>query len=362
MRKTTNLLALIFVSSLLIFTACDKEKEIEKEPEVKKSVLPSSFSIDIPSAISADFTNRSANSDTLNGGEIYRHLRGFIRVGEASGQIIEGIINTISVLNINQAMNTTYTSNEDNREKTLIVEEGVSFESVSYEFKMTISDTENNKKGLQIFWNRSPIVGVAIIKPHNINYNNADNHPDAIYRIDYSESGSLGYDKHMAVTIANRTLNANDIYGLDNLKMFVGKKDDIVEVYGNSNHPNAEFFSNDETGFDWAFVAASNRLLNIGVAEVGLPPNTLNSEDRTVILVDNAIKTVFNNQISNLGYEQEDIDRYLYNTDAPGYFNNGGFVQGGTAPSADYSEIENKILNLKPYNPMNINNLSISFQ
>ena len=360
MKKVNYVLGLLLLSGVILFNSCKKDDETTEDTS---SSLPTSFSIDIPDAISADVNtgSRSTNSDTLNGGQIYGHLRGFIRVGERSGQIVEDIITAISAHHINRAMDITYTSNEDNREKHLVVVKNINYESVSYEFKMTISDALTSEKGIQIFWNRSPIVGVAILQPYNINMTSND-HPNAIYRIDYDESGSMNYDKHMVVSIANRNVEDADIYGLDNLKMFVGKTADIIEVYGNSNHPNAEFFTNSEVGFDWAFVAASDRAQNIGVAEVGLPSNSLDSDSRTVILVDNAIKTVFNNQISSLGYAQVHINRYLYNTDAPGYFNNGGFVQGGASPSVNYLVLEGKINNLTPFNPIDIKNLTVEFE
>ncbi|MCH8905282.1 MAG: hypothetical protein IIA45_15395, partial [Bacteroidetes bacterium] len=47
---------------------------------------------------------------------------------------------------------------------------------------------------------------------------------------------------------------------------------------------------------------------------------------------------------------------------APGYFDKGGFVQGGVAPDASYSDIEARILNLTPYNPLEISVLKIEFK
>ncbi len=363
MKKLNYLLGLVILSSALIFSSCTKNEDPVAD---KDSILPSSFSIDVPDAISSNIDNRSTNSDTLDGGEIYGHLRNFIAIGEGAGQIVEGIIFAISVHQIDHAMSLTYTSDEDNREKNLVVVEGASFEGVGYEFLMTISDAQSEGnadegKALQIFWSRSPVEGIAILKPYNIDRAENQTQQNAIFRIDYSESGSMNYDKHMIVSIADLSNDQGESYYVDNLKMFVGKTGDIVEVYGNSNHPNANFFTN-ETGFDWAFVAASDKMQNIGVAEVGLPSNTLNSDSRNEILVVNALKTVFTNQIVAMGYAQADVDRYLYNTEAPGYFDNGGFVQGGTAPNSSYSNIESKINNLTPYNPSEIANLSIDFQ
>ncbi len=59
---------------------------------------------------------------------------------------------------------------------------------------------------------------------------------------------------------------------------------------------------------------------------------------------------------------EEDLANYLLNTDAPGYFDTYGFVQGGTSPGVEYNELENRLDNLSPYNPNEVNNLVISFK
>lgn len=362
--KTLNyFLGLALLIGVLISQSCTKNEDPVAE---KGNILPTSFSIDVPNAISSNVSSRSTNSDTLDGGEIYGHLRNFIAVGEGASLIVENIILTITVYQIDHAMNLTYTSDEDQREKNLVVLEDQTFEGINYEFQMTISDAQsagNADQGnaLQIFWNRNPVEGVAIIKPYNINRTENINQQNALFRVDYSENASMNYEQHMIVSIANLNNTEADPYYMKNMKMFVGKTGDIVEVYGNSEHPNMNLFTN-QTGFEWAFVAASDKMQNIGVAEVGLPSNTLNTNSRSEILVDNALQTVFSNQIATLGYTQEDIDRYLYNTEAPGFFNNYGFVQGGTAPNNNYNTIVSKIGDLTPYNPSEIANLSISFK
>ena len=56
------------------------------------------------------------------------------------------------------------------------------------------------------------------------------------------------------------------------------------------------------------------------------------------------------------------VNQYLLNTEAPGYFNNTGFVQGGVAPNSAYAEFETAIESLIPYNPFEITNLEIGFK
>jgi hypothetical protein len=222
---------------------------------------------------------------------------------------------------------------------------------------------------MQIFWNLAPVKGIAILKPYNINRTENENNPDAMFRIDYSEAGENGYDAQMLVSLSGLPLPENEIYAVNTLKMFVGKKGDLVVLQGNTNHPNATLFTTDEKGFNWAFVAAGDDVQNLGTAEVGLPPSTLNSTDRNVILKDYSIKNVFTNRINawffaTYGFtpSQTDLDIYLVNTQAPGFFNADGFVVAGNSPTAAYEPLLTAMNQLSPYNPFEISNLTLSFK
>ncbi|RLD71219.1 MAG: hypothetical protein DRJ10_19625 [Bacteroidetes bacterium] len=159
---------------------------------------------------------------------------------------------------------------------------------------------------------------------------------------------------------------------MDNLKMFVGKSGDIVDVYGNSNHPDAYLFLDEPKGFNWAFVAVGNDATNIGVAEVGLPPSTLDETSRAVLLDDYSIKNIFTEQITEwvfIEYPNADsvavallVEQHLADSQAPGFFNSDGFVQGGVSPSNDYNELVGNIEKLAPYKPLDVSTLKIEFK
>jgi len=367
--KKVNLLLVLALLTLVFFNSCKKDKE--EIEENKENILPGSWGVGIPDAISnvGETKNLSTTqSDTLNGNDIYENLRTFIAVGEGASAIVNAIITTISVHNINEPMSLTYTSDEDGRAKHLEVIENSTFDGQNWEFQMTISDAGSQANadggnGLQVFWNQSPVKGIAILKPYNINRTDNANAPDALFKIAYSEAGENGYNEQMTVEVIGLPDINNDIWYMNSLKMFAGKTGNIVNVYGNSDHPNAYFFDSTAVGYDWAFVASANEVTDIAVAEVGLPRNNLNSTDRAELLVTNSIHTVFNDQIVALGYAvQQDVDNYLFNTAAPGYFNHYGFIQGGTAPIGDYNPLENSINTLSPYNPTYVRDLTISFK
>ncbi|MEQ9217411.1 MAG: hypothetical protein RLO17_05180 [Cyclobacteriaceae bacterium] len=375
----TNMKALKFLSLLatialiLVFVSCD---DSINNPQEGESILPERFTIDIPASIAnsdASVSGRTAgrvDDEDLDGNDIYQMLSFFIAVGEGSGDLVQAIIGSITQLGIDRPLFISYESDEDGRTKNLEVVEDVSYEGKDYQYLLTITDADSEGnddggKAMQIFWNKSPISGVAIIKPYNINRVDDADAGEAIFKVEYTEDSEFGYDAHMIVSIDHLPLENPlvDPYSIETMKMFVGKSGDLVDVYGNSDHPNAKFFTED-VGFNWAFVASGSESAKIGVAEVGLPPNNLDASDRETLLVDYAIKSVFTQQIQSVwpNLEQELIDLYLYNTEAPGFFNNDGFIKGGTAPSAVYDPLVSRIQDLAPYNPSVISSLDISFQ
>jgi len=151
---------------------------------------------------------------------------------------------------------------------------------------------------------------------------------------------------------------------VNNLKMFVGKSGDHIDVFGNSNHPNATFITADKVGFNWAFAASALESKDIAVAEVGLPASTLDASTRQVILTDNGIQKVFEDQIHATwpGIDSSEVAGYLSEMGAPGYFDEYGFVQAESSPGTEYDASAQRILSLTPYNPKDINGLSIDFQ
>ncbi len=368
--KFISLLATIAL--ILIFVSCDDS--IDSQPQ-GESILPERFSIDIPGSIansqaSSGRVSGRVTEEELDGNDIYRLLSFFIAVGDESADLVQEIIESISFLGIDRPLFIAYESDEDGRIKNLEVSEGASYGGKSFQYMLTITDADSESnadggKAMQIFWNKSPISGIAILKPYNINRIDEAEAEDAIFKIEYTEESEFGYDAHMIVSIDDLPLENPlvDPYSIQTMKMFVGKSGDLVDVYGNSDHPNARFFTED-TGFNWAFVASGSEIAEIGVAEVGLPPNDLDASDRETLLVDYAMKDVFTQQILAVwpNLDQSLIDQYLFNTEAPGFFNNDGFIKGGTAPSAVYDPLVSRIGGLTPYNPMVVSSLEISFQ
>ncbi len=359
----------LFLALTIFQMGCEPESEVVN-PE--GSILPVRFGVDIPDALSNEnvATNGRVAVDTLKGNDIYSHLNTFIHVGEGAAELVGEIIGGIRYFGIDQPLSLTFESDEDGRTKNLVVEKNPSFDGEKWEFMLTITDAasesaEDGGKGLQVFWNRSPIKGIAIVKPYNVDRNTEYEFDEAIFRIDYSEAGEHGYENHMVVSIADLPVAnpLDDPYSMSTLKMFAGKNGDIIDVYGNSNHPNATFFAGN-SGFNWAFIASGSDSKNIGVAEVGLPQSSLDEPSKEIILGYYSVKDVLTRELYEVwpNIDQESVDAFLYNCGAPGYFADHGFVSGGVSPGKEYNSLENRLNILSPYNPKEITNLSISFK
>ncbi len=366
-KKLSLISIFIFLAGVLFFTSCETDP-LGQNPD--NSILPDKFSVDIPDAISQEISSKkSVAIDTMKGNNVYEHLTFFIHVGEEAAEIVEGIIRGISMYDIDRIITLTYEGEDDGRIKNLVVEAVSEYEDRVWDYGLTITDAESEVnedggKAVQIFWNESPREGISILKPYNIDRTGA-NFLDAMFRIDYSEAGEMGYDAHMIVSIFD--LPSIDPllepFAMNAMKMFVGKKGEYVDVYGNSSHPNAKFLTS-TTGYNWAFVASGEDNRDVAAAEVGLPLSTLDATGRAVLLEEYSIKNVFTNEVKTVWPSASDelIAAWLTNTESPGFFDDNGFVQGGILPGDEYSAVAERLTGLSPYNPKSIANLEISFK
>lgn len=358
MKKRSLLFGVLTAFLAVILVSCDESEDAAKNA----SILPSSFNIDVPTSLANSNGLKSGNA-SIDGNEVYEMMRAFVAIGNGSGAIVKDLMTAISYNNIDKPMDVTFLSADDNRLKRLIVTAKEMFEGNEYEYKMVIKDVQDPLaplSGLEMYWNRAPIEGVSIFSFYNLNKQEIES-KDARYRIDYSEI-SATYDKTMEVSIIGIDTTGTE-NNIDNLKMFVGKKGDIIEVYGNANLPDAKIV--DQThldGYNWAFVGRSNEKSNISVAQVALPPCTLNNLDN--LFTNYSIKKVLNDEIAKEypTAPQSLIDAFLVNTDSPAYFNGtDGFVSCGTSIPEGYSPDFINLSGLEPYSPSQIDDLYLLF-
>ena len=368
-----TLMALVGILSMAV-SSCETNKDITPQQDI----LPNSFSVNIPSSISnrnfihGGSTGGRVSSDSIKGNDVYRNLGTFIAVGEEASKLVEGIVTGIKKYHIDRVLSMTYMSDDDKRTKKLVVTSAVEFEGQTWDYELTITDTDSEGqadggKAMQIFWNKNQLIkGIAIVKPFNCDRVKNAGAGNAIFRIDYTEGGARGYDAQMEVRIAGLPLASplDNPFAIETLHMFAGKKGEVVDVFGNSNHPNAKLFTGN-AGFNWAFVASGNDAKDLGVAEVGLPPSSLNTTDRAILLKDNSIKNVFTHEILAAwpGLDPVAVAKYLKNTAAPGYFSEKqGFISGGVSPGVEWDALASRLDALTPYSPKATSELTLSFK
>ena len=149
---------------MLSFTSCENDLLDRKNQDY--GILPQNFKVDIralPSSNTLKSTSlKSTTIDTINGNYIYWYLNAYIAVGEGAADLVEAIIWSIRVYNIDNVISLRDTSDEDGRVKNLEVISDVTFEDRQWEYQLTISDAESETNadrgvGMQVFWNRNPV-------------------------------------------------------------------------------------------------------------------------------------------------------------------------------------------------------------
>jgi len=371
MKKLSFFSFVVLLMGILFFTAC--ENTFDNGPGLDETtILPEQLSVDIPSALSQEATDlkSAAVIEPLKGRDIYGHLRFFIHAGDHAGRTVKHIIYALRRYNIDQVKTVTFESEDDGRIKNLVVVEGPEFDGRTWDYGLTITDAESEGepdggKAMQIFWmHRNPKEGITLIKPYNLDRTHDREMAKAMFRIDYSGAGELGYDHHMLVSIADMPSMDPLLapFAMDGMKMFVGQKGDKVDVFGNSSHPNAKFLT-EKVGYNWAFVGSASREDNVAVVELGIPLSTVDSEDRSVLLKENSVYNLLYNEVLTIWPDasEEILNQWLIHTEAPGFFNTHGFIQGGEAPGAEYLPLVDRIQDLVPYNPKDIASLEINF-
>lgn len=380
MKKLSFLLMMI-MAGLVVFQSCKDEEEDTTDDNTQTSILPTSMTLDVPASISSSGSTKSllaVDKKDFQGDDVYEYQRVFIWVAEASATIVDELMTVIGYHGLSRPMTVSFTSEDDGREKTFTVTENASFGGKSYAYLLNMTDQDGGT-AMQIFWNQSPVSGVAIINPYNLDRTENPTNEEGMLQIEYTETDAT-YDATMIVSIVGAfEEDDNDDFAVNNMKMFVGKKGDIFDLYGASNHPKAKL-STDSTvqaGISWAFTARADDQNDVAVCEVALPQNTVSSVSG--LFTDYSINKVFTDlytsiyqPVVDLGWWTEEqlqdtIAYHLENTEAPAYFQEGeGFIgNGSTLPSVTgfTSEfVDLSALRSSVYAPADVAALEIKFQ
>ena len=342
---------------LLFLSYCGSDDGVTEQ-----IAIPDTFTVDIPSSLSSPTGTLSGRTSgdgdgVIEGDEIYESLRHFINIGEQSAEIVEYVLQVGAALEQANVTTFTFTGDEDGREKRIDIVRNSTRGGVTFDYEMTLVDTEEDDRALQMLWNTSPMTGIAILNPYQLE-RTTDTSPDVHVRVDYSTINDI-YDEFMLVTISG--IDPIDDGDIDNLALFAGRVGDEVDVIGNSNHPNLTII--DETfagGRNYAFVGRANENSGIGVAKLALPPSTVNTSN---VLDPYSVFSVLEDEIQSVGItDQALIDQILVNAQSPAYFNSSGFISAGPDNVPDgFSSSFIDLSSLTPFIPDDVRTLEVTF-
>ncbi len=355
-----NLITVIITLSAIVFSGCNKDESGDS--------LPDNITVGISDAISfpASISNKSAylGVDPLTGEDIYMHLRNLIYIGELSADLVQDMMISLKKHNINYATTFSYVSIYDGKNKNVVVKTNVSINDTTWDYCLTVSDEELGT-ALQLFWNTSPLEVIAILQPKAFDFSTTRN-PNAMIKVEYSENDPY-YDKIMIVSVT-KTDSTSRQY-MKNLKLFAGKNDDIISLYGNSTHPYMALLNeNHINGRSFCFQARNNIPEDIAIARIALP--TVLQTDMTNIWVDFSVDQVLSDEIDIVypNVEQSILTDikiiYLANATGPAYFTGEqGFVSNaGDIPDDEgFTQDFMNMTGLTPWVPSEINQMTITF-
>lgn len=353
--KFKQLAMYLLFSGVFIFNSCKKEEDVI----TKESNIPSKFRVDIPASISTNSpsANKVAEGDcNISGQDIYENVTTFVRIGEASSEVVETIILAIRIYDLDDAQSFSFTSDDDQREKDVVIQESVVRNGVTWEYELILKDNDGSE-ALQVLWNNNPVKGIAIMSPYDLNRTENSNLSETRYQINYNESPTNGYDITMEVQITGLPLDTSDEGAVDNIHLYAGQKGDNVDIWGNSNHPQLSWgTSEDVLPRNYAFVGRGSQTDEIGVAKVAIPPSSVTTT--TDLFIDYDIRSVL---VEAYG---DGANACITEDDPPGYFDNTGFIgYGDTIPAnSGFSSEFIDISSLMPYIPKDVADLVVDFQ
>ena len=156
---------------------------------------------------------------------------------------------------------------------------------------------------------------------------------------------------------------------MKNLKLFAGKNDDIISLFGNSTHPYMALLNeNHNNGRPFCFQARNDVSEDIAIARIALP--TILQTDMSNIWVDFSVDKVLSEEIDIFypNVDQTTLTQikvvFLTNAIGPAYFTGEqGFVSnaGNIPDNEGFTQDFMNMTGLTPWAPFEINQMTITF-
>ncbi len=320
--KTNRFLIILLLISSILTSSCSKKKG---------DIVPDDMDIDLSDAISVPDLEKKAfipGDSIISGRDLYQRLRTLIYVGDQAGTLLNNYLSELNQYEISGPKIFTYFGDQDGKIKSVIVDEQVSYNNQLWDYSLTVTDAGN--PAMRIYWNVNPREAIAIFSPQGMNSNTVFM-KNAIVYIEYSESASL-FDKTMLITISNMDVSSPG--NMSKLKMFIGLKDGVAHIYGNTIHPEDYLINESLTiSRSWAFKAKNDLIRDIAVAKCALPPSATTADGMLNLWDDYSMDKILEQEIKTVypGIPQQDLVNYINSAKGRAYFiGSQGFISNDT--------------------------------
>lgn len=345
----------LLLSAFLMYFSCDtfKLETVETQPT---SILPAYNPILIPSSLNGPITGSELKN--INGDTLYNYIRSAMYTIDQVNAILETSFRRMDAIENDGIMEFSYTGVDGNTKNVSILtnvdENGVQWDYCLEIFNGTFAD-----RALKVYWNENQLMQKIILKPALLNTDKFAMHPEALVEIETKKDNEASpYQESMYVAIQGLNTEIGGSFNPDNIIVFLGQNNDVIDVTGSINVPNAILIDANYTGGrNWSFLAKVDITKNIAAAEIALPPS---STDTNVDLMRTySIKQVLVDEIRALypgegALSDEEIlqlagiDNQLIGV--PVYFDSNGYTATITPPSSSYNDL-NDFTGLVPYVP-----------
>ena len=305
MSLKLKLIILVFIGAFFL-TSCE-EFNLEPDNQLYDQPFPAQVELELPSAISSDEFLKSLK--VLSGKGIHNYLRNFVYIGDEISGIINSTYQRIIAIDVEGISEFSYTGLDGNT-KHVSIKENIVVDNVHWDYYMEIFDDNFSNLALQAFWNEATDEQLIILKPNRLNFYRMEDHPDAMVMLEYlAEVSASPYESSVYVGISGLITSEQDPYAPNNIKLFFGINNQIIDFIGSSNNPNVTLYDTSVKGKNWSFRGKADLIKNLAVTELALTRTDLNNVEN--MMVEFALKKVILQELRNEynydGFSDEEI-------------------------------------------------------
>jgi len=362
MSLKSKLIIILFLT-VFVFSSCE-QFNLEPDKQEYEQVFPAEVELELPSAISSNEILK--NFKMISGRGIHNYLRNFVHIGDETIGIINSSYQRIVAIDVGGISEYSYTGLDGNT-KHVSIKDSVVINNILWDYYMEIYDDSFSDLALQAFWNKETPDQLIILKPNLLNHYRMEGHPDAMVIIEnLTEQSAAAYENSIYMGISNLTISEQNPYEPDNMKLFFGLNNQIIDFIGSSNNPNVTLYDTRLKGKNWSFRGKADQGKNLAITELALPNTDTDNVENMMeaFSLKKVILQELRNEYNYAGFTDEEIlnDKNIDISaiESPAYFNSEGFNGSGENIPAEYAHLI-EFDNLVPFIPSEVKNYTVEF-